>query len=354
MNKTSGNIKCIRLKNELADRILAGEFAFGSRFPGVNDLCKAYKISYVTVCKAVKLLESDGFLRCQPGIGYFVCCSGSQPESSRKEVNVISTPGYYRDYRKDFDSGMELFKLNGWKINLLLHHDLYELKPAINTPGSFSIITAFNINWERFAATFGQISRQVIVLGRLSGNPEITSIVADECASIRLCMDHFRQTGRKKVALATLLPRSELAAIRIAAWRNIIYSYGFSLAWMRRHLLTLDADSEQFNKARNKELIRQWLSENLEDTEAIILPSPMKDFVETVKELGIAIPEKLAITTIGWKQNFRDEYPEVFTMDNNYADHFRYALEILEDRLSAQDPVAGSWYFCQPSKIITD
>ena len=64
----SENIKRARIKEGLARRIVNGEFSFGERFPGLHDLSREYSVSYVTVSKAVKLLESEGYLRCQNGV----------------------------------------------------------------------------------------------------------------------------------------------------------------------------------------------------------------------------------------------------------------------------------------------
>ena len=58
MIQISENIKRTRIKEELARRIVNGEFSFGERFPGLHDLSREYSVSYVTVSKAVKLLDA--------------------------------------------------------------------------------------------------------------------------------------------------------------------------------------------------------------------------------------------------------------------------------------------------------
>jgi len=355
MVKYSENLKCMRLKKQLIGRIISGSYAFGSRFPGLNELSKEYKISYATVCKTVKLLEREGFLRCQTGIGYFVCYSSGGTTAAKKEVNLISTAGYFKNYQDSFEKGIELFREAGWQVNLLFSDDLYDLTPAINSPDLFSIITAFNVNWERFAATFGQLTRRAVVLGRLSGNQEITSIVADECTSIKLCMEHFAAMGRKKVALAALLPDSGLAAIRIAAWRNAMLENGMDLPWIQRHLLHFDTgtDFDAISSQQKTKIITKWLTEDLTDADAVILPSPMSTFIDTARKLKVDIPGKLAVVAIGNKQKFLEKYPEVSVLDNNFYGHFQYALAILEERYSTGRTTPGSWYFCQPSKIIS-
>ena len=352
--RLSSNIKCSRAKEHLAQRIISGEFAFGSRFPSLNELCEEYHLSYVTICKAVKFLETEGYLRCQPGIGYFVCYAAPGMASARKEVNIISTHGYYKSYRYAFEKGIEVFEKNAWHVNLLLtNKDIYDLKPAINSPDAFTIITAFNVNWERFSATFGHVAKRVIVLGRLSGNPEITGIVADEFASVRVCMEHFARLGRKKVALAVLLPHSELESLRIAAWRNMVAAEGLSFEWMRRHLFSLDMDRNELSEKDKVRLFKSYLEENIHDMDAVILPSALPSFVTAAIELGIKIPDDLEIVSIGCKQDEMQRKMFVNCLDNNFAGHFQLALEVLEDRLANGNTVPGAWYFCPPGNIIS-
>lgn len=92
MIQISENIKRTRIKEELARRIVNGEFSFGERFPGLHDLSREYSVSYVTVSKAVKLLESEGYLRCQKGIGHFVCYVKPDQVTTKKLSISLSVP----------------------------------------------------------------------------------------------------------------------------------------------------------------------------------------------------------------------------------------------------------------------
>ena len=348
MTGISDNIKRTKVKEELARRIVSGEFAYGSRFPGLHELGRACGISYVTICKAVKMLADEGYLRNQPGIGYFVCYA--EPGSkAAKEVNVISSPGYYRQYRSDFEFGIGQFRKHGWKVDLLLGRDLYEFTGQLNSPHAYSIVTAFNVNWQRFAATFSHLVKRTVVLGRLSGNPEITSIICDEYETVRQAMEHFANMGRKRVALVTALPQSELESLRIAAWRNLVLASGLPMDWMRRHLISLDLENQPEDPVRIAGLFRRRLSDCLKDTDAVILPSASSLFFKVCRELKIRIPEELAVLAIG--AGAQPE-PGIPYLDNNYRGHFEYALEILEDRFQTDHIIPGSWYFCPPRGII--
>ena len=350
MNQISDNIKRSRVKDELAQRIVNGQFAFGSRFPGLNELTREFGVSYVTISKAVKMLADEGYLRCRPGVGYFVCYAKPDSEAS-KEVNIISTHGYYREHKADFESGIDGFRRRGWQVRLLLGNDLYEFMGQLNSPHAYSIITAFNVNWERFSANFGHLVKRTVVLGRLSGDPAITSIVCDEYETIRLCMDRFAALGRKRVALISALPQSELESLRIAAWRNRVLASGLSMEWMRRHLLSLDLETQPDDRERIIALCRQWLRDNRKDTDALILPCHYSFFTAVCREEKVKIPDELAVISIGLKTDPADG---IECIDNNYRGHFQAALEILEDRFLSNRIIPGSWYFCPPGGIVSN
>ena len=350
MERISENIKRTKVKEELAQRIVRGEFAFGSRFPGLHELSHACGVSYVTICKAVKMLADEGYLQNRPGIGYFVCYAKPDSEA-RKEVNIISSPGFYHRSEDDFKFGMEKFRKHGWKVNLLLGDDLYQFKEQLNLPHAYSIITAFNVNWDRFSATFSHMVNRTIVLGRLSGNPAITSIVCDEYETVRLCMDRFARQGRKRVALVTALPQSELESMRIAAWRNRVLGSGLSMEWMRRHLVSLNLETQPEDSGRITALYRQWLKDNRKDTDAVILSGCSNQFLAACRTENVNIPDELAVVFIGLQN---DLFAGCEYLDNNFPGHFRYALEILEDRFRSDHIIPGSWYFCPPRGIVSD
>ena len=347
MNRVSDNIKRSRIKNELASRIERGEFPFGSRFPGINDLIREYAVSYVTVNKALKLLAGEGYLRCRPGVGYFVCYAEPEARAS-KELNIISTPGYYRSHKADLDFGIDQFRKRGWTVRLLLGDDLYEFTEQLNSPSAYSIITAFNVNWDRFSATFRHMVCRTLVLGRLSGDPQITSIVCDEYETIRQAMAYFASVNRRKVALVCALPQSELESLRIAAWRNMALASGLSLDWVRRHLLSLDLETQPDDPEREADIYRKWLAECAKDTEAVILPSASSLFPKVCRACGIRIPDELAVLSIGLSSR---PMKGVAYLDHNYRGHVEYALDILEDRYRSNRVAPGSWYFCSPKGI---
>ena len=344
MVRVSVNVKRSKLKSALAKRIRSGEFPFGSRFPGINDLIREYDASYVTVNRALKILADEGYLRCRPGVGYFVCYTGPGA-AARRKVNLLTSPFYYERHRGVFRFAQKLFEDHGWEVNLLLGTDLYEFTEQLNAPDAYSIITAFHVNWERFSATFGHMVHRTLVLGRLSGNPEITSIICDEYESIRQCMDHFASLGKKKIALVSSDPRSELESLRIAAWRSLTHASGLSGQWTLDHLFSLDLKNQSDSEERLSALFREWLRSSLQDAEGVILPGFSSLFLSSCRKEKIAVPDDMAVTVIGCD----DRCPRnVSFLDNNLKGHFQYALDLLEYRFQSNRTESGSWHFCEP------
>ncbi|MBO5668601.1 MAG: GntR family transcriptional regulator [Lentisphaeria bacterium] len=353
MVRISDNIKRSKLKMVLAHRIENGEFKYGERFPGLHQLIKEYSVSYVTVNKAVKMLAAEGYLNCRAGVGYFVCYVKSDHEA-HKEVNFITSQKYMEVFREHHESGLELFRKNGWKVNLLFGDDICDFIEEINSPHAYSILAPFKmINWQRFSATFKHIVERTIVLGRLSGNPEVTSIISDEYESIRLCMEHFAAMGRKKVALISAMPQSELETLRIAAWRKISMDMGNPLEWTQNHLLSLNLTTCSDEKSRIDSCFKRWVKNELKEADAVILPYGLARFKSVCQKAGISIPEDLAVVYIGTKNAWETQYPEIDFLDNNYLGHFQFALDIFEQRFKKPGSTAGSWYFCPPRGIIS-
>lgn len=78
------------IAEDLRRRIVAGEFAPGSRLPSEAELCSQYRVSRVTVRTAAKALESQGLVDIRHGSGMFVVDFGGQIRSGLQELRSIT------------------------------------------------------------------------------------------------------------------------------------------------------------------------------------------------------------------------------------------------------------------------
>jgi GntR family transcriptional regulator len=79
-----------QIAEDLRRRIVAGEFAPGSRLPSEAELCAHYRVSRVTVRTAAKSLESQGLVDIRHGSGMFVVDFGGQIRSGIQELRSIT------------------------------------------------------------------------------------------------------------------------------------------------------------------------------------------------------------------------------------------------------------------------
>ena len=61
--------------------ILRGDFAPGSRLPGVEGLVQEYGVARTTARKALSLIRDEGFSFASVGLGYYVAPQEQWPQS---------------------------------------------------------------------------------------------------------------------------------------------------------------------------------------------------------------------------------------------------------------------------------
>lgn len=352
MQNISGNSKRIKLKEKLSARIISGEFSFGDKFPGLHQLCKEYDVSYVTVNKAMKILVNEGYIQAKNGIGYFVCYVKSDIIPPRKMVNFITGLDKRCSDWKIIMQGKELFEKAGWNVNLLTipEGDLTSCVTDINSPDAYSVLIFTKLNWANFTATFRHIAQRVVVLGHLSGNTDITSIISDEYETVRRCIEYFRKKKLFRTALVSLSPHKELDTLRIAAWRSLMVAHGADIADLDRLCfvpkLSLTYTGESVIKAYS-----EWIGKNKDFIDSVIDPFSPDFLAEACRENGLKVPEDISIIRIARSSKIESEF-NIPTLENNLFKHFHYALSTLEERFKTGKKAPGAWIFCPPGNFL--
>jgi DNA-binding LacI/PurR family transcriptional regulator len=352
MRLVSENIKRTKLKEQLAARITSGEFKYGDKFPGLHQLCEEYLVSYVTVSKAMKMLVKEGYLLAKNGIGYFVCYVQPDIIPPRKVVNFIT--GINKEYSNwpIVEEGIKLFERANWQVKLIIipEGDLSSCVSEINSPEAFSLLFFTKLNWDNFAATFKHVSQRVLVIGHLSGNPNITSIISDEYETIRRCIEYFNNLNHSKIALIASAPKKELQMLRIAAWRTLMLNNGLSDLALNKLCLEFD-DAPMVDSATVKEVYSNWVKENKGSFDAVIDPFSPELLAQACIENGLKVPEDVAIIRIAREQSIVSKY-SIPTLHNNLYKHFEFAFSIIEERYNSNVKAPGAWVFCPPGEII--
>jgi DNA-binding LacI/PurR family transcriptional regulator len=67
------------LASQLRTRIQAGQFASGDFLPSVRELCGQHELAIETVCRGLRILESEGLITAVPRRGYRVLAKANDP-----------------------------------------------------------------------------------------------------------------------------------------------------------------------------------------------------------------------------------------------------------------------------------
>ena len=351
---TSENIKCVKLKEELARRIVSGEFPFNSRFPGVHQLGDEYGVSYVTGLKSLKLLEDEGFLQCRRGKGYFTLYSGVAEKPKAKKLNLVLHEECWQKYSEYLEQNLARFKQAGWSIEVvpLKTTDVQEASVAINSPDAYTLIYCLSADWGRFAATFSQVCNRVVVLGKLSGSPMITSIVCDEAETVRQVVEYLKAQGRTRPGLFCSSQENELEMYRLGYWRLALQQAGLGMDWIQDHIFPLSTGHDGIltpdQKQEMSHQMADYLRKNRNEIDSIVVIYSSSAFKEACRLAKASIPEKLLPVYIASPQWLDANRSSFAMLDHNLAGHFETAFNILEYRHSTGKKEPGSWYFCPP------
>ena len=68
----------VQIADQLADDIVDGQLAEGTRVPSTNELAAFYRINPATAAKGINMLVDDGVLEKRRGIGMFVAAGAQE------------------------------------------------------------------------------------------------------------------------------------------------------------------------------------------------------------------------------------------------------------------------------------
>lgn len=161
--------KYLRIKNDLKQQIISGQFENGDRFYTEAELIKQYKVSSITVIRSLNDLVKEGYLVRKQGKGTFISRArkGKLVEFSDIEcfpINSDKTTVLSAEKGNDpfYLSKLGLTKNDCYyKISRVRHagkqpyiyHDSYIPEQYILTPNK--AITQFNSIYQRFKLDFG-------------------------------------------------------------------------------------------------------------------------------------------------------------------------------------------------------
>ena len=225
---------------------------------------------------------------------------------------------------------------------------------AINSPDAYTLIYCLTTDWSRFAATFTHVCDRVLVVGKLSGSPKVTSIICDEAETVRQIIDYLHCKGRTRPGIFCNMNENELEMYRLGYWRQALQQAGVSLDWIQNHIFPLTAEQDSDPQLQHQEMCHQ-MTEHLRthgsEMDSIVVAYSSVAFREACRAVEFRVPDDILPVHIASPQ-WQNIGETIFAMlDHNISAHFETAFNILEYRYASGKKEPGSWYFCQPLGI---
>ena len=352
--------KSNQLIASLRGRIISGEYPQGSRLPTCKELAELYQVSYMTAYKAMVQLERDGYITLKKHVGSTVSYIQDAPLPRCKSVNLITSTSSQSLIQNFLSMGQKIFSEAGWKVKAFRVPNGETLPDdvllAVNSPDAYSLFFDLHTIFQNTLASQDHFYERAIYLGEYFPDPRLTTITCDEPATVRAVLEHFRAHGRTRTAIVHYHLDNMTEMQRITAWTSEMMAHGASLQWCNDHLFPCDIQWGDNRTHWMRESFFQLQERNFFDgIDSFFVPIPKHAMVlaELCQKQGIAIPQDLAIVTLGDEESQTTARQALSYIDNSMHRHLALALQLLESRLQGKSTSQRLFTF-QPELLVRE
>ena len=198
--------------DSLSTRIRQRELPPGVALPSENELCRQFSISRFSVRKALDILEADGLIFRQPGIGSFVS-ENPQPSKAQKTLNIaITGPGCgFNPYIAEvFDGAQKVCSGENARL-VYCPTEEFVTRGGGDMDGLILLTTHETPEYLRQLNTISASGVPVVLINRFSDLASLAYVTVDYELESRRAVELLFRMGRKRVALVNTLNISPYA-----------------------------------------------------------------------------------------------------------------------------------------------
>ncbi len=335
---------------DLRHKIAAGDFKVGSKLPSEAELAKQLGVSRITLRSAIKRLKEDGLIIQARGRGTFIANNNIIPEDdlSHGTIMVIHDheTGLDAVWRYIVPGISQAAHRNNYEVTVttdetLLMFSDQEIKRSIqkdNVIGIIAVMNNFNGD-EPIIAKLRTGEIPVVIAHARIGDSEITgfpSIAINELNSWEMAIAHLSEQGFSHIAvLGCKKSTKPFRSHGKAKTAELIKSNGMNTA---DNLL----QAVDLNYAAIQKTVKEFI--NLpQPPDAILCYS---DFFavyacRAIKELGLKIPDDIAVMGICGYPDAQRLSPALSTVDYGYSEIAQMAVEMVLQPTNWHDPATG-------------
>jgi len=351
--RSSGGPLYLRIQGELAGRLRSGEIPPDAPFPSERTLCKEFGVSNITVRRALLELVRDRLIYRQPGVGSFAAPVGrpirmllvlhgfgGEDWRDRGDLFVPLIDGiigvaWRHDTVFSFARLSEEASLGSYLSGIISERsaDAVLLRPLDDpSPADIELL-------ERNLMPYAYIKR------RLADRPT-NCVVTDSVTAGRIMTEHLLQHGCRRIAFIGGRRGYSIGDDLERGYKAALVAAGVSVedSLIRRCGLVTQEDG--------RDLMTELLRDPKDRPSGVITHDDLMAVgaCEAARELGLSIPDDLAIVGHDDHPVAQKHSPALTTMRTSEVDYGRVAAELVLDLVRNQR--VGTHQVLVPQQLI--
>lgn len=336
--------KYVRIAEEIRRHILVGEWQSESKLPRLSEMRQQFAASLDTLDKALGLLEEEGTIRRTQGSGVYIL------RRRHARTGLIGFVGIAPRPAERFGSQLYFAHLIEGAKAAARQHDLNLMLLDYESPASA---------WERLDAVLTgspwahdiEAVREKLGASRpwvslLVEVENVTSVVIDEAAGVRLAIEHLLELGHRRIAYLIAGARGNPHYdLRLAAYQESLHRAGIEpeLRWVR-HLRAVGEQPTGFVGA-GRQRMREWLEEDWNEIGCTALLAHNDQTaigaLESLAEAGLSVPRDLSVVGFDGTEAADFARPPLTTIKVPLFEVGAKGIEMLWQQLNEENSVSG-------------
>ncbi|MBI4582310.1 MAG: substrate-binding domain-containing protein [Planctomycetes bacterium] len=332
------------LRRELA----SGKLEPGAKLPPVRDLANQFKVSVITVSKALRTLESEGRLTCIPAVGAFVPAPPEARPVPRHMTIAFATVAIEEAFTQGLAASLEAAcRSRGWILQIhnartdpSVEAEALTRLPRTGTRGAVILPISDDANIEAlFRLKFNKFPF-VLVDRRIEGL-RVDAVESDHEQGGYLAAKHLIARGHRRVLMLTCQPGMFSSADdRVRGYERALTEAGIvpQAQWKLRLEDTQGGNADRPWGTWYQQVLP--VLKNIELPTAVIALNSYagRGLLEACRELKLRIPEDVSVVSFDATEFLEGYHPPITVVAQRIPQIGQTALGLLERRLLPDAP----------------
>ena len=234
IDKKSYVPRYFQLKELLERQIIEKNLKAGDLLPSERQLAQKYKLSRVTVVRAISMLADKGLVVREHGLGTFVTAPGKQKAHSKTNTIGLIMPESDSDFLHEMYAGIEQ-AIRKHKYKILIHKNTEEHKEKIDISffsGNADGLLVMHADPKVCKKSFWKLKKAgipFVALDRTWNDQEIDSVNVDNVSGAYEAVSYLIKLGHRRISIILNEPVCQPVLDRFEGYKKALRDNGLKI-----------------------------------------------------------------------------------------------------------------------------